>query len=42
MALGLISKLEEKKHIGAHRAPAFYTFNDEAYQKALQEGLVLV
>ncbi len=42
LALGLISKLEEKKHIGAHRAPAFYTFNDEVYQKALKEGLVLV
>lgn len=42
LALGLISKLEEKRHIGAHRAPAFYKFNDEVYGKALQEGLVLV
>jgi len=42
VALGLISKLEEKKHIGAHRAPAFYTFNDEVYANALLEGLVLV
>jgi 8-oxo-dGTP diphosphatase len=42
VALGLISKLEEKRHIGAHRAPAFYTFNDEVYAGALLEGVVLV
>src|ERR1700722_1383837 len=42
VTLGLILKLEEKKHIGAHRAPAYYTFNDDVYANALTEGLVLV
>jgi len=40
--LGLIVKLEEKKRIGAHRSPTYYKFNDEVYEKALREGLVLV
>lgn len=42
ISLKLISRLEEKKHIGAHRAPTYYQFNDEVYEKALVEGLVLV
>jgi len=42
IALGLIAKTKEKKHIGAHRAPTFYRFNEKAYNKALREGLVLV
>lgn len=40
--MGLITRLDEKKNIGAHRSPAFYKFNDEVYEKALKEGLVLV
>jgi 8-oxo-dGTP diphosphatase len=40
--MGLISRLEEKKSIGAHRSPNFYRFNDEVYEKALKEGLVIV
>jgi ADP-ribose pyrophosphatase YjhB (NUDIX family) len=40
--LGLIDKLEEKKHIGAHRSPTYYSFNNEVYEKALKEGIVVV
>jgi hypothetical protein len=40
--MGLISRLEEKKSIGAHRSPTLYRFNDEVYEKALKEGLVIV
>jgi 8-oxo-dGTP diphosphatase len=40
--MGLIVKLDEKKSIGAHRSPTFYKFNDEVYEKALKEGLVVV
>lgn len=42
MSIGLIEKLDEKKSIGAHRSPTFYRFNDERYEEALKEGLVLV
>lgn len=42
ISLGLIEKTSEKKNIGAHRAPTFYTFKDEVYEKMLQEGFVLV
>jgi 8-oxo-dGTP diphosphatase len=42
IALGIIEKLEEKKHIGAHRAPTYYKFREDVYEKALVEGLVLV
>lgn len=42
ISLGLIEKTSEKKNIGAHRAPTFYTFNEEVYEKMLQEGFVLV
>lgn len=42
IALGLIEKTKEKKHIGAHRAPTYYKFDEKVYRKALQEGLVLV
>jgi 8-oxo-dGTP diphosphatase len=41
ISLGLIVKLDEKRKIGAHRSPAYYKFDEESYQKALQEGLVL-
>ena len=42
IALGLIKKTSTKKHIGPHRAPTFYTFDDKKYQRALLDGLVLV
>lgn len=42
ISLGLIEKTNEKKNIGAHRAPTFYTFNNQVYEKMLQEGFVLV
>jgi 8-oxo-dGTP diphosphatase len=42
ISLGLIAKTDEKRSIGAHRSPAYYKFNDKTYQKALQQGLVLV
>jgi len=42
ISLGLIEKTEEKKSIGAHRSPAYYKFDEETYDKALHEGLVLV
>jgi ADP-ribose pyrophosphatase YjhB (NUDIX family) len=42
ISLGLIEKTEEKRSIGAHRSPTYYKFNKAAYDKALQDGLVLV
>jgi len=42
ISLGLIVKLDEKRNIGAHRSPAYYQFNEETYENALKEGLVLV
>ncbi|MFI5161724.1 MAG: hypothetical protein ACHQHN_10635 [Sphingobacteriales bacterium] len=42
ISLGLITKLDEKRNIGAHRSPAYYQFNEETYENALKEGLVLV
>jgi ADP-ribose pyrophosphatase YjhB (NUDIX family) len=42
IALGLIVKTDEKKSIGAHRSPVYYKFDEETYNKALNEGLVLV
>jgi ADP-ribose pyrophosphatase YjhB (NUDIX family) len=42
IALNLISKLDEKRKIGAHRSPTYYEFNEAVYEKALSEGLVLV
>jgi len=42
ISLGIISRLDEKRNIGAHRSPTYYQFNDEVYEKALIEGLVLV
>lgn len=41
-ALGLLNKLDERKSIGAHRSPNLYEFNVTNYEKALQEGIVLV
>jgi len=42
ISLGLIVKTDEKKSIGAHRSPTYYKFDEEVYNKALKEGLVLV
>ncbi len=42
ISLGLIIKTDEKRSIGAHRAPLYYKFDDGVYEKALKEGLVLV
>lgn len=39
--LGLITKLNETRNIGPHRAPFFYTFNKRKYSKALKEGVTL-
>ncbi|MBS1501795.1 MAG: NUDIX hydrolase [Bacteroidetes bacterium] len=41
ISLGLIVKLDEKLKIGAHRSPTYYSFDEETYNKALEEGLVL-
>jgi 8-oxo-dGTP diphosphatase len=40
--LGLIKKLDEKKNVGAHRAPAYYRFNNRIYEMTLRDGVVLV
>jgi 8-oxo-dGTP diphosphatase len=42
MSLGLLIKLDEKRSIGGHRSPTYYKFDEDAYEKALEEGLVLV
>jgi 8-oxo-dGTP diphosphatase len=39
--LGLISKLNEKRNIGPHRAPFLYTLNKKKYTKALELGVTL-
>lgn len=41
ISLGLIVKLDEKRKIGAHRSPAYYKFDEDSYENALREGLVL-
>jgi 8-oxo-dGTP diphosphatase len=41
IALGLLTKLDEKRSIGPHRSPHFYKFNKEVYERVLKEGLVL-
>jgi len=42
LSIGLIRKTNEKRRIGAHRSPTYYTFNKKVYEKALKEGLVFV
>lgn len=42
ISIGLIKKTNEKRKIGAHRSPTFYTFNKKVYEKALKEGFVFV
>ena len=41
ISMGLLQKLDEKRNIGAHRAPHLYKFDKEKYEQALREGLVL-
>lgn len=41
MALDIIKKLNQKKHIGAHRSPSLYKFNKRNYDKAIQNGVAL-
>jgi 8-oxo-dGTP diphosphatase len=41
-ALGLLNKLDERRFIGPHRSPFLYEFNKVNYEKALEEGIVLV
>ena len=41
IALELLTKLDEKRKIGAHRSPHLYVFNQEKYQEALKQGIVL-
>ena len=41
MATGIISKLNETRHIGAHRSPFLYKFNKKEYQKGLKTGIDL-
>lgn len=38
---GLLKKLDEKRHIGAHRSPYLYCFDKIKYELALKEGLIL-
>lgn len=40
LALGLIKKLNEQRHIGAHSSPYLYQFNKKIYEQALKEGIV--
>ena len=42
LSLGVIKKLNEKKHIGGHRAPSLYRFNKRTYDKALKDGMTLI
>jgi hypothetical protein len=37
LSYDILERLEERKHIGAHKAPYLYRFNPENYQKALAE-----
>jgi 8-oxo-dGTP diphosphatase len=41
MATGIITKLNETRHIGAHRSPFLYKFNKKEYNKGLKSGIDL-
>jgi hypothetical protein len=41
ITVGLIIKLDEKKKMECHCSPVYYRFNEEIYENALKEGLVL-
>ena len=36
---GILGKLDEQKRGGAHKAPDLYSFDEENYNKALENGL---
>ncbi|KQT17642.1 NUDIX hydrolase [Chryseobacterium sp. Leaf404] len=37
--LGILKKLDEQRRGGAHKSPDLYTFDEENYRKALENGL---
>jgi hypothetical protein len=39
LASGIVEKLKETKRIGPHRAPFLYKFNQEGYNKGLENGV---
>jgi len=39
LSFGILEKLKEKKHGGAHKSPFLYRFDKLKYQKALKLGL---
>ena len=39
LSLGLLERLGERRRGGAHRAPCLYRSNQEAYARALRNGL---
>jgi 8-oxo-dGTP diphosphatase len=41
MATGIITKLNETRHIGAHRSPFLYKFNKKEYKMGLKTGIEL-
>ena len=41
MATGIVTKLNETRDIGPHRAPFLYKFNKKEYQKGLKTGIDL-
>jgi 8-oxo-dGTP diphosphatase len=41
LATGIITKLSERRHIGPHRSPFLYVFNEVKYVEALKNGMVL-
>lgn len=42
LSVGLISKLEEKRKAGAHKAPYLYCFNKDKYEEAERTGMYLM
>ncbi|MDQ0593578.1 8-oxo-dGTP diphosphatase [Chryseobacterium ginsenosidimutans] len=38
--LGILKKLDEQRKGGAHKAPDLYSFDEEIYNKALENGLI--
>ena len=41
MATGIVTKLNETRDIGPHRAPFLYKFNKKEYQRGLKTGIDL-
>lgn len=40
LGYGILTRLDERKKGGAHKAPFLYSFDREAYEKALNNGLI--